>query len=43
LFAAGLGNTYIATSHYDAVEFFDIDIMERARDMMGDDNNEYGL
>ena len=41
LLAAGLGNTYISTSHYDAVEFFEIDIEERARSMMEDDNNEY--
>jgi len=41
LLGAGLGNTYISTSHYDAVEFFDIDIEERARNMMEDDNNEY--
>jgi hypothetical protein len=41
LLAAGLGNTFISTSHYDAVEFFNIDIEERMRDMMGDDNNEY--
>jgi hypothetical protein len=43
LFAAGLGNTYISTSHYDAVEFFEIDIQERMRSMMDDDNNEYGM
>jgi hypothetical protein len=43
LLAAGLGNTYISTSHYDAVEFFELDIQERMRDMMGDDNNEYGF
>lgn len=41
LLGAGLGNTYISTSHYDAVEFFDIDIEERARNMAEDDNNEY--
>jgi hypothetical protein len=43
LLAAGLGNTYISTSHYDAVEFFEIDIEERMRSMMEDDNNEYGI
>jgi hypothetical protein len=43
LLAAGLGNTYISTSHYDAVEFFEIDIDERMRSMMEDDNNEYGI
>jgi hypothetical protein len=43
LLAAGLGNTYISTSHYDAVEFFEIDIAERMRDLMSDDNNEYGI
>lgn len=41
LFAAGLGNTFLSTSHYDAVEYFDIDVVERAREMMEDDNNEY--
>lgn len=43
LLAAGLGNTYISTSHYDAVEFFEIDIEEHMRGMMQDDNNEYGM
>lgn len=43
LLAAGLGNTYISTSHYDAVEFFEIDIEEHMRSMMEDDNNEYGI
>lgn len=42
LLAAGLGDTYISTSHYDAVEFFEIDIEERMRSIMEDDNNEYG-
>lgn len=41
LLAAGLGSTYISTSHYDAVEFFNIDIEEHYRNMMEDDNNEY--
>ncbi|MBO3713228.1 MAG: hypothetical protein J5X22_22965 [Candidatus Accumulibacter sp.] len=41
LLAAGLGNTYISTSRYDAVEFFNIDIAEHYRNMMEDDNNEY--
>jgi hypothetical protein len=36
-----LGDTYISTSHYDAVEFFEIDIEERMRSLMDDDNNEY--
>ncbi len=43
LLAAGLGNTFISTSQYDAVEFFNINIEERFRDMMADDNNEYGM
>lgn len=43
LLAAGLGNTFISTSHYDAVEFFEIDIEERMRSLMEDDNNEYGM
>jgi len=43
LLAAGLVNTYISTSHYDAVEFFEIDIDERMRSMMENDNNEYGI
>lgn len=41
LLATGLGNTYVSTSHYDAVEFFEIDIEARARSLMEDDNNEY--
>lgn len=41
LLAAGLGNTYISTSRYDAVEFFNIDIAEHYRNLMEDDNNEY--
>jgi hypothetical protein len=41
LLAADLGNTYISTSHYDAAEFFEIDIEEQMRSMMEDDNNEY--
>lgn len=41
LLAAGLGNTFVSTSHYDAVEFFDIDIEERMRSLMEEDNNEY--
>ena len=39
--AADLGDTYISTSHYDAIEYFDVDLDERIRDMMADDNNEY--
>lgn len=41
LLAAGLGDTFISTSHYDAVEYFEIDLDERVRSMMEDDNNEY--
>jgi len=39
--AAGLGDSYISTSSYDALEYFDVDIDEHIRDMMADDNNEY--
>jgi len=41
LLASGLGDTYIATSHYDAIEYFQVDIDEHIRSMMEDDNNEY--
>ena len=41
LLAAKLGNTFIATSHYDAMEYFEIDLDEHIRGMMQDDNNEY--
>lgn len=40
LLAAGLGDTYISTSHYDAMEYFEIDLDEHVRSMMEDDNNE---
>jgi DNA-directed RNA polymerase subunit RPC12/RpoP len=40
LLAAGLGNTFISSSTYDAIECFNIDIEEKMRDMMGEDNNE---
>ena len=39
--AANLGDTYISTSHYDATEYFDVDLDEHIRNMMADDNNEY--
>ncbi|OAI19827.1 MULTISPECIES: hypothetical protein [Methylomonas] len=41
LIASGLGNTYTATSHYTAIEYFEVDIDEHIRGMMEDDNNEY--
>lgn len=41
LLAAGLGDTYLSTSHYDAMEYFEIDLDEHVRSMMEDDNNEY--
>ena len=41
LLAAGLGDTFISTSHYDAMEYFEIDLDEHVRSMMEDDNNEY--
>lgn len=40
LLAAGLGDTYLSTSHYDALEYFEVDIDEHIRGMMEDDNNE---
>jgi hypothetical protein len=40
LIACGLGNTYVSTNHYDAVEYFEIDIEEEMRNMMYEDNNE---
>lgn len=40
LLAAGLGNTFVSTSHYDAVEYFEVDIEEHIRSMMQEDNNE---
>jgi hypothetical protein len=40
LVACGLGDTYVATSHYDAVDYFDIDIEEAFRSLMHEDNNE---
>lgn len=39
--AANLGDTYISTSQYDAIEYFDVDLDEHIRNMMADDNNEY--
>lgn len=41
LLACGLGESYISTSHYDAVEYFGIDVDKLARSMWEDDNNEY--
>jgi len=40
LVACGLGDTYVSTSQYDAVEYFEIDIEEEIRGMMYEDNNE---
>jgi hypothetical protein len=40
LLAAGLGNTFVSTLHYDAIEYFEIDIEKHIRNMMEDDNNE---
>jgi hypothetical protein len=40
LVACGLGNTYVSTNQYDAVEYFEIDIEEEMRNMMYEDNNE---
>lgn len=41
LLAVGLGDTFISTSHYDAMEYFQIDLDAHVRGMMEDDNNEY--
>lgn len=41
LLACGLGESYISTSHYGAVEYFGIDADKLARSMWEDDNNEY--
>ena len=38
--ACGLGNTYVSTNYYDAVEYFEIDLEEEMRNMMYEDNNE---
>lgn len=40
LVACGLGNTFQSTNHYDAVEYFEIDIQEEMRGMYEEDNNE---
>jgi hypothetical protein len=40
LVACGLGNTYVSTNHYDAVEYFEIDVEEEMRNIMYEDNNE---
>lgn len=40
LLAAGLGDTFISTSHYDAMEFFEVDIAEHFRGMIEEDYNE---
>ena len=40
LVACGLGDTFASTVHYDATEYFDIDIEEEFRGMMEEDNNE---
>ena len=40
LLAAGLGDTFVSTNHYDAIEYFEIDIDEHIRHLMEEDNNE---
>lgn len=40
LVACGLGDTYVSTSQYDAVEYFEIDSQEEMQNMMFEDNNE---
>lgn len=40
LIACGLGDVFVATSHYDPVDFFNINIEEEFQNMMGEDNNE---
>jgi len=41
LLTSGLGDTYLSTSTFDAIEYFDVDIDEHIRGLMEDDNNEY--
>lgn len=41
MLAAGLGDSFTSTSHYDAVEYFQVDIDRHIRNLMDDDNNEY--
>jgi hypothetical protein len=40
LLAAGLGNTFVNTVSYDALEYFEVDIDAHIRNMMEEDNNE---
>lgn len=40
LAACDLGDTYVSTSNYDAIEYFEIDIEEEFRSMMHEDYNE---
>jgi hypothetical protein len=40
LLAAGLGDTFVSTTHYEALEYFEIDIDAHIRNMMEEDNNE---
>jgi len=40
LLAAELGDTFVSTTHYDAMEYFDIDLDAHARSMMEEDYNE---
>ena len=40
LLACGLGDIFISTSHCDALEYFNIDVQQVAREMWEEDNNE---
>ena len=40
LAACNLGDTYVSTSYYDAIDYFGIDIEEEFRSMMHEDYNE---
>jgi hypothetical protein len=40
LVACGLGDLFTETSHYEPLEFFDIDVEDHYRSMMEDDRNE---
>lgn len=40
LAACGLGDTFISTNHYPAVEYFEIDMDQAMHDFMYEDNNE---
>ena len=41
LLTSGLGDTYLSTSTFIAIEYFDVDIDEHIRGLMENVNNEY--